>query len=307
MTAPPQSFPSPIDASFTVGVVRFGGNEVIAAITVPVVCALLALFLRTRVGVAVRGTAENADRAALLGIPVRRLETLVWVIAAVLAFLSVFLRAGIVGLPIGTVLGPAILLRALAAAVIGGMERLPTIVVAAIGLGIVEQSVVWGWGQRQYVEPVLFVIVLVALLVTPAGRGLRGRIEPSTWRAVREPRPVPRELARLPEVRAAGFGLVLLVALVLVALPRVPERESHQPRCGRGDLRGDRAVVGGAHRVGRRDQPRADGVRRNRRGRRWARSPRVGGGTSGSACSARGSWARRWPPSSACRCCDGAG
>ncbi len=219
VTTPPQSFPSPIDASFTVGVVRFGGNEVIAAITVPVVCALLALFLRTRVGVAVRGTAENADRAALLGIPVRRLETLVWVIAAVLAFLSVFLRAGIVGLPIGTVLGPAILLRALAAAVIGGMERLPTIVIAAIGLGIVEQSVVWGWGQRQYVEPVLFVIVLVALLVTPVGRGLRGRFEPSTWRAVREPRPVPRELARLPEVRAAGFGIVLLVTLVLVTLP----------------------------------------------------------------------------------------
>ena len=219
VTTPPQSFPSPIDASFTVGVVRFGGNEVIAAITVPVVCALLALFFRTRVGVAVRGTAENADRAALLGIPVRRLETLVWVIAAVLAFLSVFLRAGIVGLPIGTVLGPAILLRALAAAVIGGMERLPTIVIAAIGLGIVEQSVVWGWGQRQYVEPVLFVIVLVALLVTPAGRGLRGRFEPSTWRAVREPRPVPRELARLPEVRAAGFGIVLLVTLVLVTLP----------------------------------------------------------------------------------------
>ncbi|HXY92069.1 MAG TPA: hypothetical protein VEP49_06295, partial [Acidimicrobiia bacterium] len=219
VTTPPQSFPAPIDASFSVGVVRFGGNEVIAAVTVPLVCLLLALFLRTRVGVAVRGSAENADRAALLGIPVRRLETLVWVIASVLAFLSVFLRAGIVGLPIGTVLGPAILLRALAAAVIGGMERLPTIVAAAVGLGIVEQSVVWGWGQREYVEPVLFVIVVVALLLTPAGRGLRGRIEPSTWRAVREPRPVPRELARLPEVRWAGRSLVLVVALALALLP----------------------------------------------------------------------------------------
>ncbi len=219
VTTPPQSFSAPIDASFTVGVVRFGGNEVIAAVAVPLVCALLALFLRTPVGVAVRGTAENADRAALLGIPVRRLETLVWVIAAVLAFLAVFLRAGIVGLPIGTVLGPAILLRALAAAVIGGMERLPTIVIAAVGLGIVEQSVVWGWGERAYVEPVLFVIVLAALLLTPAGRGLRGRIEPSTWRAVREPRPVPRELARLPEVRWTGWALVLAVTAALVVLP----------------------------------------------------------------------------------------
>jgi branched-chain amino acid transport system permease protein len=219
VNVPPQSFPAPIDASFTVGTVRFGGNEVIAAVTVPLVCALLAIFLRTRVGTAVRGTAENADRAALLGIPVRRLETLVWVIAAVLAFLAVFLRGGIIGLPIGEVLGPAILLRALAAAVIGSMERLPTVVVAAVALGIVEQSVVWGWGERAYVEPVLFVIVLAALLVTPAGRGLRSRIEPSTWRTVREPRPVPRELARLPEVRAAGIAIVVLATVALVALP----------------------------------------------------------------------------------------
>ena len=68
-------------------------------------------------------------------------------IAAVLAFLAVFLRAGIVGLSIGTVLGPSLLLPALAAAVIGRMERLPTIALAAIGLGIVEQAVVWGWNQ----------------------------------------------------------------------------------------------------------------------------------------------------------------
>jgi branched-chain amino acid transport system permease protein len=118
----------------------------------------------------------------------------------------VFLRAGIVGLPLGTVLGPAILLRALAAAVIGGMERLPTIVVAAVGLGIVEQSVVWGWGQRQYVEPVLFAIVVVALLVTPAGRGLRSRIEPSTWRAVREPRPVPHDSRVCPRFEPPASG-----------------------------------------------------------------------------------------------------
>jgi ABC-type branched-subunit amino acid transport system ATPase component/ABC-type branched-subunit amino acid transport system permease subunit len=219
VTTPPQDYPAPINTSFTIGTVHFGGNEVIVAITVPVVCLLLALFLRTRVGAAVRGTAENADRASLLGIPVRRLETLVWAIAAVLAFLSVFLRAGIGSLPLGTVLGPAILLRALAAAVIGGMERLPTIVAAAVALGIIDQSVQWGWGHPQFVDPVIFVIVLVALLLTPQGRGLRGGIEPSTWRAVREPRPVPRELARLPEVRWVGIGMIALVTGALIVVP----------------------------------------------------------------------------------------
>ena len=131
-------------------------------------------------------------------------------------------------------LGPAILLRALAAAVIGGMERLPTIVIAAIGLGIVEQSVVWEWGQRQYVEPVLFVVVLVALLVTPPGRGLRSRIEPSTWRAVREPRPVPRQLRAPAGARSARStsGSWSWSCCVLLALPCSPEPEptSTSPR-----------------------------------------------------------------------------
>jgi ABC-type branched-subunit amino acid transport system ATPase component/ABC-type branched-subunit amino acid transport system permease subunit len=48
---------------------------------------------------------------------------------------------------------------------------------------------------------------------------LRARIEPSTWRAVREPRPVPRELARLPEVRWTGWALVVIIAAALVVLP----------------------------------------------------------------------------------------
>jgi ABC-type branched-subunit amino acid transport system ATPase component/ABC-type branched-subunit amino acid transport system permease subunit len=218
---PPQSFPAPFDLSFTIDPLRFGGNDVVALVVVPLAFIGVAGFLRTRLGVAMRACADDADRAALVGIPVRRVHSVVWMLAAVLAFLAVFLRAGIVGLSIGTVLGPALLLPALAAAVIGRMERLPTIALAAIALGIVEQSVVWGWNQPADVEPVLFVVVLVAVWLTPAGTGLRGRLEPSTWRAIREPRPVPRELARLPEVRTAGAALVGLVTLALALVPAV--------------------------------------------------------------------------------------
>ncbi len=221
VSVPPQSFPAPFDLSFTIEPLRFGGNDVVALIVIPLAFVGLALFLRTRMGIAMRACADDADRASLLGIPVRRVHSIVWMVASLLGFLAVFLRAGIVGLSIGTVLGPALLLPALAAAVIGRMERLPTIAIAAIALGIVEQSVVWGWNQPQYVDPVLFVIVLVAVWLTPVGAGLRGRIEPSTWRAIREPRPVPRELARLPEVRWTAAGLVALVALLLAAVPVV--------------------------------------------------------------------------------------
>jgi branched-chain amino acid transport system permease protein len=216
---PPQSFPAPFDLSFTVSPLTFGGNDVVALIVIPLAFVGLALFLRTRLGLAVRACSDDVDRAALVGIPVRRVHTVVWVIASVLAFLAVFLRAGIVGLSLGTVLGPSLLLPALAAAVIGRMDRLPTIAAAAVAMGVIEQSVLWGWNEPSDVYPVLFVVVVVAVWLTPAGAGLRTRLEPSTWRAVREPRPIPPVLAKLPEVRVTR---VLLVTTVVVALALVP-------------------------------------------------------------------------------------
>ena len=47
-----------------------------------IVGALTAFFRFTDIGIAVRASAENADRATLLGISVKRLSTIVWIIAA---------------------------------------------------------------------------------------------------------------------------------------------------------------------------------------------------------------------------------
>ena len=61
----------------------------------------------------------------MLGLPVQRLSPLVWSLASLLAFLAMFLRAGSVGLPIGTVLGPTFFLQALAAALATARGREP--------------------------------------------------------------------------------------------------------------------------------------------------------------------------------------
>ncbi len=212
--------PTPFDLDITISPITFGGADVVAVVAIPIVLVGLALFLtRSSLGIAVRAGAERADRAATLGIPIRRLNTVVWVLATVLAFLAVYLRAGVVGLPLGEVLGPTILLRALAAAVIGRMERLPLITLAAVLLGVVEQSVIWHWHEPDYVDPVLFVVVVVALLLTRVREGRSGEV--STWQAAREVRPIPHELARLPEVRAMRWGTAVLVVGVLVAAPLV--------------------------------------------------------------------------------------
>jgi branched-chain amino acid transport system permease protein len=126
----------------------------------------------------------------------------------------------VTSLPIGSALGITVLVRALAAAVIGRMTDFPRITAAAIGLGIVEQSIIYDTGRDVYVFPVIFAIIVTALLLNGRRRG--NRVEDdivSTWQAVRELRRVPTELRHLPEVRAVRWGFAALLAIVLLTLP----------------------------------------------------------------------------------------
>jgi branched-chain amino acid transport system permease protein len=212
----------PFTVKFQVGSTIFNGNDVIAMVTIPIAFIALAAWLRlSNIGVAVRGSAERADRASTLGIPVRRLHTIVWTVATVLAFLGMWLRAGAVGLPIGTVLGPTFLLLALGAVVIGRMEKFGVIAAAAIALGILDKAITFQPNNNPaFNDAVLFLVILGALLVTrrPSG-GRVGADQVSTWQAAREVRPIPRELRGLPEVRFARWALLGGVAAFLVTLP----------------------------------------------------------------------------------------
>jgi branched-chain amino acid transport system permease protein len=214
--------PAPFSIRFEVGSTIFDANDVISMVTIPIAFVALAAWLRfSNVGVAVRGSAERADRASTLGIPVRRLHTIVWTVATVLAFLGMWLRAGGVGLPIGSVLGPAFLLQALAAVVIGRMERFGIIAAAAIGLGILDKAITFQPGNNPaFNDAILFLIILGALFVTR--RPDRGRVsaeQVSTWQAAREVRPIPRELRRLPEVVLSRWVLGAAIAAFLLTLP----------------------------------------------------------------------------------------
>ena len=214
----------PLNVHFEYGGTIFSGNDVVPLLVVPVVLITIAAFLRfSAVGTALRASAESADRAALLGVPVQRLQTVVWAIAAVLAFVALFLRSGVVGMSLGNVLESNVLLVALAAAVIGRMERLPTIVASAIGLGIVSQSVKDAWDADPKRDAVLALIIGVALLASRSRTLARvGEGVVSTWQSSREVRPIPFELRRLIEVRLARAvlgALVVAAALAPLLLP----------------------------------------------------------------------------------------
>src|SRR5919205_297275 len=113
---------------------------------------MMTLFLRrSAVGVGIRASAANAERAMLLGIPVRRLSTVVWAVAAMLSALSAMLAAPLVGSGTAST-GPALLLPALAAAVLARMESLPGALLAGIGVGVFEQAVFWNTSRSSLVD-----------------------------------------------------------------------------------------------------------------------------------------------------------
>jgi branched-chain amino acid transport system permease protein len=211
----------PFDIKVSIGGVFFDDNDLMVFLVVPIVLIALALFMRyARVGIAIRAAAERSDRASTLGIPVGRVQATVWVITTVLAFVTVFLRAGVADFPIGSALGVTVLVRALAAVVLGRMENFPRIAAAAIGLGVVEQAIIFNTGRDLYVFPVLFVIIVVGLLLNRRPRGSRVDDQAvSSWQAAREVRPIPTELKSLPIVWGTNTALYAAIVLFVLTLP----------------------------------------------------------------------------------------
>src|SRR4051794_8532286 len=126
-TGLPTHFPTPYSGfKLPIGGIIFSGDYFAIVVAAVVVCAGLTAFLRyTRAGIAVRASAENSDRARLLGVPVGRLSTIVWVLAGVCSGIAVFLQAPVTALPAGGSVSPLILLYGLAVAIVARMESLP--------------------------------------------------------------------------------------------------------------------------------------------------------------------------------------
>ncbi len=163
---PVQSLPQPFPFRFEIFPFVFHAAELTTAITTIAVIVGLFAFLRfTNLGVAMRAAADRSDRASLLGVNVGLTQNVAWILATVIGTIAMILRTGMIGLPFGSAFGPSLLLRALAAAVIGRMEHLGVIFAAACGIGIIETAVIWNESSAALVDPVLFVVIIVALLV----------------------------------------------------------------------------------------------------------------------------------------------
>ena len=220
-SAASQRIDPPVDWKLTIGTFILSANDIIALIVAPAAMVAVALFLgTTRLGTAIRGSAERSERALMLGIPVAWLSTLVWSIAASLSFLALFLRAGILGVPLGAALSLVALVQALAALVIGRLRHLPTIATAAVALGILEYGVAWNASSPLLVTPIVGGFVLFSLLIQRRQYGRADRDETASWRLADEVRPLTTAVSRLPLVRLMRWttAVAVLAGLALVPL-----------------------------------------------------------------------------------------
>ncbi|MDX6273493.1 MAG: branched-chain amino acid transport system permease protein livM [Frankiales bacterium] len=215
------TFPLPFHSGqFTFGRVVFGPQHILVLIGGPILAFATAAFLtRSTYGLAVRAAAENAPRARLMGIPVRRVSTLAWVVAALLAGGAFMLLAPINGYSSADAIGLPLLLRGLAAATLAGFGSVGLAFGWGLGIGLLDSLIFYYTKQANLSDAVVLGVVLVALLIRREARRRTTAGEESSWRLAEPVRALPSEITAHPRWRALVFGLSGLGAAGVLAAP----------------------------------------------------------------------------------------
>ena len=213
-------FHSPFRGEVRVGSLLLTGDHFIAIAVVPLVLCGMAWFLsRTDAGIATRAAADSRERAQLLGLPVKQLSLMTWVIASVLSALGAVLTAGVQGFQSTLLAGPETLVFPLAAAVVAGFESLPLAFGASLAISVAQQGIFWSYPRSSVVDLVMFGIILVAVLVRRRQRTRVGGEDLGGFVALSESRPLPKQILKLPEVRVARVGGLTAVMFLCAVVP----------------------------------------------------------------------------------------
>jgi branched-chain amino acid transport system permease protein len=154
------------DAVIPLGGVVLAVEQLVVIAATAVLClGLYLLFSKSKVGIAMQAASQNQLAAYYMGIPVKRLNTLVWGLASAVAAI-----AGLLLAPITFVHANMgfIGLKAFPAAVVGGFGSLPGAIVGGIIIGVVE-SLSGFYLPEGFKDIAAYVVVLVMLMVKPNG------------------------------------------------------------------------------------------------------------------------------------------
>lgn len=163
----PQSLESPFsgkDVHF--GSLVLGADELTTiAVTIFLTLALYFFFSRNRLGLAMQACSQNQLAAYYMGIPVRRVQSLVWAIAGMLAAVSgiLFASKGTIDPGIG-LLG----IKAFAAAVIGGFGSLPGALLGGLVVGLIDPFAA-RFVPPGYSQIMPYLVLILVLIFRPHG------------------------------------------------------------------------------------------------------------------------------------------
>jgi branched-chain amino acid transport system permease protein len=154
------------DAVIPVGGVVLAVEQLVVIAATALLCGLLYLmFSRSKVGIAMQAASQNQLAAYYMGIPVKKLNGVVWALAAMVAAV-----AGLLLAPITFVHANMgfIGLKAFPAAVVGGFGSLPGAIVGGLIIGVVE-SLAGFYLPEGFKDVAAYVVVLLVLMIKPNG------------------------------------------------------------------------------------------------------------------------------------------
>ena len=173
----PKFFPQIIPATvWNVGEVSIDSQKVVVLAVSLVLMALLNLFVNyTRTGKAMRAVSFNLDTARLMGINTDRIIALTFAIGSALAAAGGIL-VSLLYPKIDPLMGIMPGLKAFVAAVLGGIGNIYGAMLGGLIVGLAEVMAV-GYGQSTYRDAIAFVILILILLLKPAGIMGKGVVE----------------------------------------------------------------------------------------------------------------------------------
>lgn len=132
--------------------------------------ALYLLFTRTKLGLAMRAVASNAESAALCGINVSKVLLLTWGIAASIGVVAGVVWTQNVALSVTPALMGHVLIFAFAAITLGGFDSIVGAVVGGLLIGLVTELAPKYVGAFSGIPlGAALVVVLIVLMVRPQG------------------------------------------------------------------------------------------------------------------------------------------
>lgn len=172
--------------------VRFGTSDIVMVIIAVISMLALWAFLKYgRIGQAIRATSQDPEAARQMGIPVKSIRNISFVIGAVLAGIS-GIFVGLFNGNINPTNGGTIGMTAFVAATIGGLGSIPGAVIGGIALGVVEALGISWFGDGAH-DLITFGALLVILILRPQGllgKNIDVKTEPLTGTFLGGGRPI---------------------------------------------------------------------------------------------------------------------